>query len=114
LKKYYEILLDCFTDDHVTTLCTLCEIVKVDEGFFNQVLSMTNTKEANRRILNALISMLKSDNQLVGFCEVFKALINIRKRFSKEIIEFETGEVIVPLQLLEYVLYRDTFWDTSA
>ena len=55
---------------------------------------MTDTKEANRRILNAVICILKSDNQLVGLCEVVKALISIRKRFSKEIIEFEIGKVI--------------------
>lgn len=94
LKKYYIYLLESFTDDHVTTICTLCELIPVNEGFFNEVLSMTDTKEANRRILNSLIRMLNSDNQLVGFCELVKSVMSIRKRFSLKIVEFETGKVI--------------------
>ena len=96
LRKYYDALLECFSDDHITTISTLCEVIPVSEGFFNKVLSMTY-KEANRRILNALLCGLKNDNQLLALCEILETLISQEKRFSKEIFEFEIGKVICML-----------------
>jgi len=89
LKKYYPILLDNFPDDHVTTIGIMSEMVSsVDDRFFNEILSTVNPREANERMLNAIIIMLKHDDQIMEMCKLAK-LVMRSARFSKEMLEFE-------------------------
>jgi len=85
-------LLESFIDDHVKTINILRQIMTVDERFYGEVISMNDHKKANVRILNSIICVIKNDKQLVEFCEVVKSLISVRKQFSIEMLEFETGK----------------------
>ena len=88
LKKYYPILLDKFPDDHVTTIGIFSEQVSIDDRFFNEILSTVNPREANERILNAIIVMLKHDDQILEMCSLAKTVMR-SARFSTEMLEFE-------------------------
>ena len=92
LKKYYNIILESLPDDHTASISLLSENAPVDEGFFNEILSIADCREANCRILNAMILMMKEDRNIIGLCKLVTMLVG-RKRFSKEILEFETGKL---------------------
>jgi len=87
-------LLESFTDDHVATINKLHKIIPLNEKFLNEVVSMTDHRKAHVRIMNAIISAIKCDNDVLGFCEVLKALISVQKRFTTEMFEFEAGKKI--------------------
>ena len=92
LKKYYSIILESLPDNHIKSISVLSENAPVDEVFFNEILSLTDCKEANHRILNAVILMMKNDNNIIGVCKLVRMLVG-SKRFSKEILEFESGNL---------------------
>ena len=91
LRKYYSSLLDCFSDDHITTIGLLSETVSLREGFFEEVIAYTDPREANERILNAIINNMERNDQLLRACELIKALIG-SKQYSEVFLEFETGK----------------------
>lgn len=93
LKKYYSIILESLPDNHTKSISVLSENAPVDEAFFNEILSLTDYKEANHRILNAVILMMKSDNNIIGVCKLVRMLVG-SKRFSKEILQFESGKIL--------------------
>ncbi|XP_065903832.1 uncharacterized protein [Dysidea avara] len=88
LKKYHPILLDNFPDDHVTTIGIFSEHVPINDRFFNEILSTVNPREANERMLNTIIILLKDDDQIMGLCKLVKLLMR-SARFSKEVLDFE-------------------------
>lgn len=92
LKKYYQVLLANFPEDHVTTVSILSETVPVSEVFFDDVISLTDHNLANEKILNAMIMMMNRDSQIGGFCQLAKLLIRRDGRSSKELLEFEIGK----------------------
>ena len=95
LKKYYNIILESLPDDHTTSISLLSENgenAPVDEGFFSEILSTTDCREANCRILNAVILMMKEDRNIMGLCKLVMMLVG-SKKFSKEILEFEAGKL---------------------
>ena len=102
LKKYYGIILASLPDNHTKSISVLSENAPVDEAFFNEILSLTDCKEANHRILNAIILMMKSDNNIIGVCKLVRMLVG-SKRFSKEILEFESGKVITKSFIRIYI-----------
>lgn len=85
-------LLESFNDDHVATVNKLNTIIRLSEKFLNEIISMTDHRKAHVRIMNAVISAIKCDNDVLGFCEVLKALISVQKRYTKEMFEFEAGK----------------------
>ena len=93
LKKYYNVILESLPDDHTASISLLSENAPVDEGFFSEILATTDYREANCRILNAMILMIKEDRNIIGFCKLVAMLVG-SKRFSKEILEFEAGKLI--------------------
>ena len=93
LRKYYNILLDCFSDDYITTIGLLSEIVTLKEGFFEEIIAYTNPREANQRILNAIVISLDHDQRLLRVCQLVKALIG-SKQDSEEFLEFELGKYV--------------------
>ena len=90
-RKYYSSLLDCFSDDHITTIGVLSEAVSLREGFFEEVIAYTDPREANERILHAIIIYMDRDDQLLKVCLLIKALIG-SKKYSESFLEFETGK----------------------
>ena len=106
LKKYYDMLLESFSDDHVATVNKLNGIIAVNKQFLNEIISMTDHKKANVRILNGIICAIKRDNDVLGFCEVFKALISVRKRFTIEMFEFEAGKKLECIHYAIDAMYR--------
>ena len=92
LKKYYNIILESLPDDHTTSISLLSENAPVDEGSFSEILSTTDCGEANCRILNAVILMMKEDRNIMGLCKLVMMLVG-SKQFSKEILEFEAGKL---------------------
>ena len=69
------------------------QVSSVDDRFFNEILTTVNPREANERILNAIIIMLKHDDQIMEMCKLAK-LVMRSARFSKEMLEFEIRMLI--------------------
>ena len=90
LRKYYSSLLDCFSDDHITTIGLLSETVSLREGFFEEVIAYTDPRDANERILNAIIMNMERDEEILRACQLIKLLIGT-KQYSEEFLEFEIG-----------------------
>ena len=66
-------------------------LIRVDEKFFNEIISMTDLRKANQKMYNALIVILKSDNQMMDFCNTVLSLC-CRTKLCKEILDFTTGK----------------------
>ena len=86
--------MESLPDDHVTSISILSENVPINESFFEEVLSLTNHKLANEKILNAMIYLLRKDDQMKGFCRLTKLLISENTKYSREILQFEIGTYI--------------------
>ena len=91
LRKYYDTMLEYFPDDHITTIGLLSGMVRLRGGFFEEVITCTDPRDANQRILNAIFLKMEHDGQFAIACELIKALIG-SKQHSKEFVEFETGK----------------------
>ena len=94
LRKYYSTLVDCFYDDHITTIGTLQRIIPIKEKFFKEIISMSDRKKANRRMLNALFVIIQSDDQMLNFCSAVLDLCS-RDKFCNELVEFTRGKFII-------------------
>ena len=68
----------------------LSAIVSLREGFFDEVIAYTEPRDANERILNAIIINMERDEEILRASELIKALIG-NKQYSKEFLEFEIG-----------------------
>ena len=93
LRKYYYTVLDCFPDDHITTIGLLSGMIGLREGFFEEIIAYTDPREANQRILNAILLKVTHDGQFIIAYELIKALIG-SKQHSKEFVEFENGKYV--------------------
>ena len=77
LHSYYDTLWQSFPQDHLITLSRLCDFLPVGERLV-ETIALYPTSEhdvANRRILNAALSNVKRDNELLGFCLLVEKLI---------------------------------------
>ena len=77
LRSYYDTLWQSFPQDHLITLSRLCDLLPVEERLV-ETIALYPTSEhdvANRRILNAALSNVKRDNELLGFCLLVEKLI---------------------------------------
>ena len=91
LRKYHDVILDYFPDNHITTVGLLNGVVALREGFMDEIIACTDPREGNQRMLNAIVIILEHDRELVRACELVKALIG-DKKYSKEFLEFETSK----------------------
>ena len=91
LRKHYNKLLTSMPDDHVTTIGLLSENVPIHEVFFDEIISLTDHQVANEKILDVLILQLENDNQMKGFCTLFKLIIKRECQFSNDMLMFEMG-----------------------
>ena len=91
LRKHYNKLLTSMPDDHVTTIGLLSESIPLHEVFFDEIISLTDHRVANEKILNALILHLDHDNQMKGFCTVVKLIVKRECQFSNDMLMFEMG-----------------------
>ena len=90
LRKYYTILWQSFSDNHIENIKLLNRHLAVTEKFYADVVSTTDPNEANKMILNAVIRWLKEDSKIVEFCKVVRILATNRK-YAKEMLKFEIG-----------------------
>jgi len=90
LRKYYTILWQSFSDNHVANITLLNRHLTVTEKFYDDILSTTDSNEANKMILNALIRWLKLDEKIMEFCKAIRVLATNRKD-TKELLQFEIG-----------------------
>ena len=90
LRKYLSCLVECLPDDHFVTLSTLSSIIQVQDSFFDEVLSCTNSKKANKKILSSLIMMLRDDTAITGFSSVLRDIMG-SKSPSLKFLEFQLG-----------------------
>ena len=76
LKKHYNNLLMSLPEDHMTTLGRFYDICiyKLHDGVVNQLVSSTDSQWPNKMMLNLLISVTKSDNQLLGLSFLIERL----------------------------------------
>ena len=113
LRKHYHMLLASLPDDHVTTVSILSETVPVDELFFNEVISFTDHSVANEKILIAMILMVNRDTQFKGFAQLAQLIAKRDCKFSREMLEFDIGEVYVSSYICVCIsnsrLYRFVF-----
>ena len=77
LHSYYDTLWQSFPQDHLITLSRLCNFLPVEERLVETVALYPTSRHdvANRRILNAALSNVKRDNELLGFCVLIEKLI---------------------------------------
>ena len=77
LHSYYDTLWQSFPQDHLITLSRLCDLLPVDERLVETIALYPTTDQdvANRRILNAALSNVKRDSELLGFCVLVEKLI---------------------------------------
>ena len=78
LHSYYDTLWQSFPQDHLITLSRLCDLLPVDERLVETIALYPTTDQhvANRRILNAALSNVKRDSELLGFCALVEKLID--------------------------------------
>ena len=93
LRKYYKCLVDCLPEDHFVTLRALSNVMRVQDPFFDEVLKCTDSKEANRKILNSLIILLNDDQDAKGLCNIIREVIG-SKSLTADFLEFEMGMYI--------------------
>ena len=92
LHKYYDMLWQSFPRDHLITLSRLCELLPVDEGLVETIVSYSSADMANKRILNAALSNLKHDSLVLGFCALVEKLIDNPEK-AKMIENLQSGEL---------------------
>ena len=90
LRKYYKYLVECLPDDHFVTLGTVSNIMNVKDPFFDEVLKCTDSKGANRKILDSMVMILSSDKDMNGFCNVLRDVIG-SKSLTAKFLEFQIG-----------------------
>jgi len=90
LHKYYDMLWKSFPQDHLITLSRLCDLLPVDEGLVETIVSYSSSDMANKRILNAALSNLKYDKELLGFSMLIEQLIESSESL-KMIEKFKSG-----------------------
>ena len=88
LRKYYTILWQSFSDDHIANITLLNRHLTVTEKFYADIVSTTNSEEANKMILNSLIRWLKQDEKIMEFCKAIRVLAT-NKKYAKEVLQFE-------------------------
>ena len=92
LRKYYKSLIEFLPDDHFVTLSAVSNIMRVKDPFFDEVLNYTNSKRANRKILDSMITLLSDDKDMNGLCNVLREVIG-SKSLTLEFLEFQIGIV---------------------
>ena len=60
----------------MTTLSTLCGAFNVQAEIIGKIVSCSSSEEANRMILDHVISITKGDHQMIAFCNLMEKLIN--------------------------------------
>ena len=91
LHKYYDMLWQNFPRDHLITLSRLCDLLPVDEGLVETIVSYSSADMANKRILNAALSNLKEDSEILGFSVLVEQLMETSGR-SKIMEKFKSGQ----------------------
>ena len=91
LRRHYKCLVGCLPDDHFVTLSALSNIIRVNDFFFDKTLNYTNSKRANKNILNLLIMMLSDDKDISGFCKVLRDVIG-NKSLTAGFLQFQIGK----------------------
>ena len=103
LHKYYDMLWQSFPQDHLITLSRLCDLLPVDEGLVETIVSYSSSDMANKRILNAALSNLKNDSELLGFSVLVEKLINNPEK-TKMIESLRHGKLLEFNFTYEYVI----------
>ena len=77
LYSYYDTLSQSFPQDHLITLSRLCNLLPVEERLVETIAHYPTSDHdvANKRILNAALSNVKRDSELLGFCALVEKLI---------------------------------------
>ena len=93
LHSHYDTLWQSFPQDHLITLSRLCDLLPVDERLVETIALYPTTDQdvANRRILNAALSNVKLDSELLGFCMLVEKLIENPEE-SKIIVKLRSGQ----------------------
>ena len=92
LRKYYKSLIGFLPDDHFVTLSAVSNTMQIKDPFFDEVLNYTDSKRANRKILDFMITLLSNDKNMNGFCNVLREVIG-SKSLTLEFLEFQIGNV---------------------
>jgi len=75
LKKHYYNLLKSFPSDHMITLGKMCQLTFIDDGLVDRILSCSTSRQANRAMLDIMIVLIKSDLQLLDFCNALEGIL---------------------------------------
>ena len=75
IKKHYTSLLRCLPSDHMITLGRLSQAIPLRDQTIDQIISCTDSTEANKKILHLLILMIENDNNLLDFCSAMEKIL---------------------------------------
>ena len=95
LKKHHHALWKSFPDDHLITLTVLCDECKnADPYVIELVTSLQSPEQANKIMLDYIISIMTGDQQIIAFCDLMEKMIN-NPALSKIISALRTGTYVV-------------------
>ena len=94
LHSYYDTLWQSFPQDHLITLSRLCNLLPVEERLVETIALYPTSHHdvANRRILNAALSNVKRDNELLGLCMLVEKLIENPEK-AKAVEKLKSGQL---------------------
>jgi len=85
LRTNFPKLCQCLPEDYKETIRRIKKTSVVPDGLVHQLALLPTSKLANCHILAAMITPLREDSHLVGFCELMKNVVDGNK--SKMFIE---------------------------
>ena len=88
-EHYYKLLKD-FPLDHMITLSMLCQITETSDKTVDKIISCCSPQEGNEKILEYLILDIKSNEDLVGFCNAIEKIVGDDSAALKSFINGET------------------------
>ena len=76
LKKNFVGLCRCLPEDHIVTLERLKTGATVDDGLALDLSQISSANERNEMIIALMLKPLKSDIQVLGFCDLLEVAVN--------------------------------------
>ena len=75
LKKHYHSLWRSFPEDYMSSLTTVCAEYKVSDEIIELITSYPTADQCNQELLNFLVFITRTDDNVMAFCNLIGKLI---------------------------------------